>query len=1288
MTGQVLTAEAIPVGIPGVTITLGSAFTLTDAAGNFLLLSPPSGPQMLLVDGRTASTPTAQYPPVEINLTVNATGPTRVPFPVYLPKIDTVHPVTLPLDSAGFTTQTVQATTPLIPGLIVTIPAGTRIIGPDGNPVSQITMTPVPIDRSPMPFPPGVTAPLLFTIQPGGAVPSQPLPITFPNLTQAPPGSPADLYFFDLAIGGWAIWGTGTVSDDGTQIISDPGFGLPRFAWHFPYPGNPDPPGPHPPRTDGDPVELSSGRFDVTKTDLVLPGRLPITIQRTYRSGNTQAGPVGIGWEIESYDRIVTTSGTSLALVLPDQRRYVLTPTGSGQWVNTTEPFFRGAVITQLAGEFNFQLRLKDGTIERYDRIIGFANAAGLSSVTDRNGNLITITRQTIGSAFGRITRITDPAGRAINFSYNSAGRILTITDPLGRLVQYSYDSQGRLVSATDPAGGATRYTYDANHRIVSITDPRGITYLQNEYDANGCVIRQTQADGGVWSFAYTLTGGIVTETRVTDPNGNQTTTRFNSRGFTLSGTDALGQTTVFDRAPGSNLLLSTTDPLGRVTSFTYDPQGNVTSLSDPVGNVTRFTYEPTFNKVTSITDSLGNVIRFEYDTLGNLTAITDPLGHRTTIAYNSFGQPVGTTDSLGNTTQFEYDAVGDLTATVDPLGNRTTREYDPASRLTAQADPLGRTTRFVYDALNRLTQLTDALNGLTRFSYDSNGNLSTVTDARGSTTTHTYDTMDRLATRTDSLGQTESYAYDGDGNLTGFTDRKGQTATFSYDALNRRTGANYADGTSTTFVYNAVGRLIEASDSVGGTILNDYDKLNRLTTQTTALGTVSYQYDALGRRTQMQVSGQVPVAYTYDAASRLRTITQAQLSPVTIDYDSLGWRTRLTLPNQMSTEYQYDGASRITELVYRNATGALGNLTYQYDVAGNRTSMAGSFARTLLSDPVASATYDAANRQLTFGGQTLSYDANGNLASDGTNTYTWNARNRLVGLSGPGTTASFTYDALGRRVEKEINGELTEYLYDGADIIEEFTDQSSATYLRSFNIDEPLVQNESEFYLADALGSILGLTDPTGMLPTSYTYDPFGQTTATGLASANPFQYTGRENDGTGLYYYRARYYSPTLARFLSEDPMYSPLFKGSGCGDYAPHVSRYIEMDRDLGPAMMLASLGVGSLSAVTALAVNPQLLHLYAYANNNPINRIDPLGLWSFPRKPGCDFFPDFNGCAVACCEIHDSCYESSKDFCMFTSFLWPRGSDCQRCNRIAVRCLWHAATSSAGRGKGCR
>src|SRR5207244_8984999 len=120
------------------------------------------------------------------------------------------------------------------------------------------------------------------------------------------------------------------------------------------------------------------------------------------------------------------------------------------------------------------------------------------------------------------------------------------------------------ICTVTDPAGGVTRYTYDASNRILSITDPRNITFITNEYDPNGRVVRQTQADRGVWSFAYTPVNRIP-QTTVTDPRGNQTTYTFNSQGFMLSRTDALGETTSFEYHPGSNQLVSTTDPLGRV---------------------------------------------------------------------------------------------------------------------------------------------------------------------------------------------------------------------------------------------------------------------------------------------------------------------------------------------------------------------------------------------------------------------------------------------------------------------------------------------------------------------------------------------------------------------------------------------------------------------------------------------------------------------------------------------------------------------------------------------------
>jgi YD repeat-containing protein len=271
---------------------------------------------------------------------------------------------------------------------------------------------------------------------------------------------------------------------------------------------------------------------------------------------------------------------------------------------------------------------------------------------------------------------------------------------------------------------------------------------------------------------------------------------------------------------------------------------------------------------------------------------------------------------------------------------------------------------------------------------------------------------------------------------------------------------------------------------------------LDRLLTETTSLGTVTYTYDTAGRRTSMTVSGQTPVSYTYDHNARLRTITQAPLNPVDLQYDAANRRTLLTLPNGVSTEYQYDAVSRLTALIYRNTVGPLGDLTYQYDAAGNRIATGGSFARTLVPEAVASATYNAGNRQLGFGANTMTFDDSGNLLTQtdasGTTTYTWDARNRLTGMSGPSVNASFAYDGLGRRAQKTVNSLVTQFLYDGLDAVKESSGGSDAAYLRTLSIDEALVRMEASDtlqYLGEALGSTVALTNPAGNAATTYTF-------------------------------------------------------------------------------------------------------------------------------------------------------------------------------------------------------
>jgi RHS repeat-associated protein len=283
---------------------------------------------------------------------------------------------------------------------------------------------------------------------------------------------------------------------------------------------------------------------------------------------------------------------------------------------------------------------------------------------------------------------------------------------------------------------------------------------------------------------------------------------------------------------------------------------------------------------------------------------------------------------------------------------------------------------------------------------------------------------------------------------------------------------------------------------------------------------------------------------------------------------------------------------------------------------------------------------YNEANQMLIFepeaqSAKNMTYDENGNLLTltngCGTTDYTWDVRNRLSSISGFNTdcsalSASFKYDALGRRIEKTINGVTTQYLYDGLDIVQEIENSVvTADYIRTLNIDEPLARVKADgserYYQTDALGSVIALTDDAGAVRTQYSYDPYGSTTTSGESSDNPFQYTGRENDNTGLSYYRARYYSPELQRFISEDPI----------------------------------RLGGG--------------INFFGYVGNNPIRFRDPKGLMSCKKEdPEC-----MGRCRatyfIFCSIICDPTIELPPLFlaCNITCFLWGERICEQSCEK---------------------
>lgn len=1158
LAGQVLTLDGRP--LRNVTLRINQRETHTDHTGRFLLRDISAGHQVLVIDGRSASRNRRVFGVFKVGVGIVAGKTTPLGYTVWMPKLDFTGAQTI----SSPTTSSIIVTNPRIPGLELRLPSGTVVRDFEGESVTQITITPIPTNRPPFPLPPNIDVPVYFTIQPGG---SQIIPpraqLIYPNFIGSSPGTRIDFWNYDASEKGWYIYGRGTVTPDAKQIVPDPGVVLYEFSgamvgspsmapdwWPF---GD---------ASDGDPVDLGTGLFVLEKTDLVLPDIIPIGLTRTYRPNDSVSRPFGIGatHPFEIFLVGDRSPYTYAELILPDGERVHYDRISPGtdfttavyETISTPGSFYKSKIQWNGSG---WNLNLKDGTLLVFpDGMLSTKpKQCALVKIQDRYGNVLSAYRD----ANFNLTKIVSPNNRWIELTYDSNSRITQAKDNIGRIVTYTYDTGGRLWKVTDPNNGVTEYTYDSSNRMLTVKDPKGIVYLTNEYDSNGRVTKQIFADetpavstdNPTYQFVYTTdSGGNVLQTDATNPRGNVRRTTFDSSGRILSDTHALGtsvqQTVAVEREAATNLILSVTDPLSRKTSFTYDSSGNVltvTELCETVDSVTTtFTYEPVFNQIASVTDPLNHTTNYAYDNKGNLTSVTDPLSHQVLFNYNSAGQVISMADPVGNLTHWSYDS-GDIFSITNPLGNVSSRLVDAAGRPISTSDALARHKRYTYTPLNQISQVVDALESTTAFNYDPNGNLLSLTDARMNTTSYLYDSMDRVISRKDPLLREDIYQYDLNGNLSLLTNRKGQITAYSYDPLDRLSLVTFADSSSKSFSYDAANRVTETVDSVSGTISFEYDDFDRLTSETTPQGSVGYTFDSADRLTSMTVAGQPTVSYTYDDSDRLIGISQGQGS-VAYAYDDAGRRTSLTLPNGVITDYDYDAASNLTSISYRQGSNVLGNLTYEYDAVRSRTKVGGSFARTGLPQSFVSATYNAANQMTQRGAATFSYDNNGNLTTDGANTYSWDARDRLLAISGS-TTASFEYDSLDRRIGKTANGSTNQYLYDGGEIVQELSGGTpTANMLNGAATDERHTcscNGSNSTLLADSLGSAIALTDSNGTVQTQYTYDPFGDTTASGTVSSNASQFTGRENDGTGLYYYRARYFNPSLQRFISEDPL-----------------------------------------------------------------------------------------------------------------------------------------------------
>jgi RHS repeat-associated protein len=1194
LSGQALQLNGMPLG--GVTVSLDGTHlsARTDVSGRFLLGRASAGHHVLSVDGGTARAHGATFASFELGVDLARGRTTVLGSTVWLPELDAAHSVAV----QSPTRAAISLATPHIPGLQVRIPAGSRITAANGKPVKRLSVVAVPVDRPPFGLPLGSYFPVYLSVQPAGAYVSGGAEIIYPNYSHLPPGQRVPFWNYDPAGRGWYIYGKGTVSRDDKHIVPDPGVRVWRLSGAM-ISGSFVPPWLRCLLIcafQGDPVDQTSGMFEMQKTDLQVPGPIPVAATRVYRPADSNSYSFGIGMT-SAYDmRLFSTNNYQTAeLILPDGMDIHYARTSSGfsyqdaVYKATTTPtqFYGSTLAYDGAG---WTVKLRSGV--RY--LFALDAAYGLAAIVDRLGNEVFISRNSSGG----LQQVTGPNGRWIKFTLDQYNRVVGAADSAGRAVTYAYNAAGQLASVQDVNGRTSYYTYDPSSGwMTQIQDARGITWLTNQYDANGRVRQQTTSSGTT-TFSYQLDSGtgLVTQTTMTDPDGHVRVTNVGPAGTPTSVTVGSGtpqaQTTQFVRQPGTGFLTSETDQLGRTTTFGYDALGNPASITQMAGTgsarTTAYTYNASFSELTSLTDPLWHRRAWQYNAVGECISTTDPLSQTTWYSYDPYGSVTSATDPAGDVTTYGY-AMGDASSVTDPNGNVSSQFVDAAGRVAQSTDANGDNTLYAYDALSELKTITDPTGKITSFTYDPNGNRLSIKDANTHRPTFTYDSADRLRTRIDALNHTWTYGYDGNNNLTSISDPNTQATTYQYDALDRLTIATYSDAgghqSVTNYTYDGGSRLTQASDVAGGTFNEQYDNFNALTQESGPNGQVNYTYDGAGRRATAAVQGQATYTYGYDNANQLTSISGGGRG-IGMSYDSANRVQQLALSDGITQNYSYDPGSNPTDILYKNGVGTqIGDLHYAYSPSNQRTAEWGSYARLTVPQAYGPATYNADNQITSDGTHAYAFDANGNLTSDGANTYGWDARDRLTSISGA-HTASFGYDAFGRREQAAIAGTATAYVNDGANVAQELTGgTSSATYILGLGLDDRyarITSGGASSYLTDALGSTIGLADSTGAVPTTYSYQPFGAATASGTASTNPYQYAGQANDGTGLNYDRARYYNSATGAFASQDPAG---YAGSGVNLYQYANNTPTNLTDPTGRSSVLDALGLGCVGNLLA-------------------------------------------------------------------------------------------------------
>ncbi|WP_275374552.1 RHS repeat-associated core domain-containing protein [Xenorhabdus bovienii] len=690
---------------------------------------------------------------------------------------------------------------------------------------------------------------------------------------------------------------------------------------------------------EGDPVDMATGDFLQVWPVLAIPGLLPITLNRTYRSTANLHGLFGSKWADDWSRQLVMgheevhythTDGVVYDFATPDNRV-----------LSRNRHLPHGLLTGELTGELCLTDRQTQLTYH-------FSPSSGgtqkLSAITDRRQNRIAF----IYDKHARLIEVIRNDGLRLSLHYLN-GQLHTLElhetrdgQPIQqRLLTCQYDTQGYLNECDafqhnhlwheyDTQGRMTRWhdtdqtdltiSYDERGRVLSTTSPSGYWHDRFHYDDNARITTYLDGEGGETHYHY-------------DPNG-----------LVIREVDPLGRIT--RRQWRGSLLMWESNPLGQMTAFDYNADGALTEVKLPTGDTLAYDYDEHGQLSDSILPT-GERWQFHYDEQGNLTALTDPLGHKEEYQYGLHGElrqrllPDGQTWHYaydehqrlaavmmpnGETTGLELDALGRLRQLTDALKQQTHYRYsnDHASLNGSLTDielPDGTTQQLEYDSERRVVAVTDGEGRTTRYRYGAFDLLNQVIRPDGTTLRFGYDRLTRLSTVTASTGEIYRYERDAAGQIIRETDFTGRTLEYQYDKLGRRIQTHYPDGQQLRGHYSTAGLLVKQESwqpednqlVLKATTTYEYNQRYQLVTATNADATVEYEYDKTtglpvceringreitrkwdeltGRPVSESVEGNT-LHFGYNQMGALNHFQLNQHAPLTFQHDVLGRET------------------------------------------------------------------------------------------------------------------------------------------------------------------------------------------------------------------------------------------------------------------------------------------------------------------------------------------------------------------------------------------------------------